>query len=212
MHANPLLHAQFPTPESLAALERVIAAHTAARLHHAAAAAVGNGSDGDGSSGDGGGVLIAQEFVTGEIVGFVKWDAPGQGGKKEERLKENEGEEGDGKLEMSVAGVEGGLSFVCIDPAYQGQGAGSQLTRRVLGMAAEDGLPVYLESTENAVGMYEKLGFKVVDGFEMRIPSRGSSSDELSEVYREHRSQLRQPSLPEIHTGHKPGSAPVADR
>lgn len=52
-------------------------------------------------------------------------------------------------------------------------------------MVAEDGLPVYLESTKNAVGMYEKLGFKAVDGFEMRIPRPGSGADELSEVYRE---------------------------
>jgi hypothetical protein len=50
-------------------------------------------------------------------------------------------------------------------------------------MAAADGMPVYLESTEVAVPMYEKLGFKVIDGFEMQIPRPGSA--ELTQVYRE---------------------------
>lgn len=50
-------------------------------------------------------------------------------------------------------------------------------------MAAADGLPVYLESTEVAVVMYQKLGFRLIDGFEMKIPGPGST--ELSEVYRE---------------------------
>jgi GNAT superfamily N-acetyltransferase len=76
-----------------------------------------------------------------------------------------------------------GLTFVCTDPAYQGRGAGSLLSRKVLEMAAADGMPVYLESTEVAIPMYEKLGFKVIDGFEMEIPSPGSAG--LTEVYRE---------------------------
>ena len=75
------------------------------------------------------------------------------------------------------------LTFVCTDPAYQGRGAGSLLSRKVLEMAAVDGMPVYLESTEVAARMYEKLGFKVIDGFEMQIPRPGSA--ELTQVYRE---------------------------
>ena len=75
------------------------------------------------------------------------------------------------------------MSFVCTDPAYQGHGAGSMLTRRVLEMAATDGLPVYLESTEVAVPMYEKLGFKAINSFEMTIRRPGSAG--VSEVYRE---------------------------
>ena len=60
---------------------------------------------------------------------------------------------------------------------------GSLLTREVLGLAAADGLPVYLESTQVAVPMYQRLGFKIIDGFEMEIPRRGSA--EAVEVYRE---------------------------
>lgn len=33
-------------------------------------------------------------------------------------------------------------------------------------------LPVYLESTEKAVPMYEMFGFVGIDGFEMEIPRR----------------------------------------
>jgi hypothetical protein len=46
------------------------------------------------------------------------------------------------------------------------------LTRSVLDMADADGLPVYLESTENAVLLYEKFGSAVIDRFEMEIPRR----------------------------------------
>lgn len=47
---------------------------------------------------------------------------------------------------------------------------GTLLTRKVVEMAAADGLPVYLESTMLAVPMYEKLGFKAIGSFEMDIP------------------------------------------
>jgi ribosomal protein S18 acetylase RimI-like enzyme len=51
------------------------------------------------------------------------------------------------------------------------------LSQAVLEMAQADGLPVYLESTNVAVKMYEKLGFKRVDSFEMKIPSRGDAGE-----------------------------------
>lgn len=57
------------------------------------------------------------------------------------------------------------------------------MTREVLAMAAADGLPVYLESTAVAVAMYERMGFRAIDGFEMRIPRRGAA--ELTEIYSE---------------------------
>ena len=77
------------------------------------------------------------------------------------------------------------ISFVCIDLKYQCQGAGSLLTSKVLEMAREEGLPVYLESTEVAVKMYEKLKFHTVGGFEMRIPTRDDPKDEGWQVYKE---------------------------
>jgi len=77
------------------------------------------------------------------------------------------------------------MSFVCTDPDFQGRGAGSLLTRAVLDMADVDGLPVYLESTENAVPMYERFGFVAIDEFEMEIPARCGDEMPPSIVYRE---------------------------
>lgn len=43
-------------------------------------------------------------------------------------------------------------------------------------------MPVYLESTLEAVKMYEKLGFSQVDQFEMAVPERDSSG---TQTYKE---------------------------
>jgi ribosomal protein S18 acetylase RimI-like enzyme len=77
------------------------------------------------------------------------------------------------------------LTFVCTDPKFQGLGAGSLLTRHVLMNAKADTMPVYLESTLDAVHMYESLGFKKLDKIQMKIPRRGGDPDELSELYEE---------------------------
>lgn len=59
MDANPLLHAQCPTPESLRSLQRFLEAYYAEQLR-------------DPSSG----VLIARDPGTGVISGFAKWNSP----------------------------------------------------------------------------------------------------------------------------------------
>jgi hypothetical protein len=59
MDSNPLLHAQFPSPDSLSALQAFLKAHTAAQLR-------------DVSSG----ILVAEYPETGLIAGFAKWDSP----------------------------------------------------------------------------------------------------------------------------------------
>lgn len=68
------------------------------------------------------------------------------------------------------------VNFVCVDPKYQGRGIGLWLCEvflnHVVAAAGEDAtLPVYLESTVEAVPMYERLGFKKEDWFEMKIPA-----------------------------------------
>ncbi|KAK0708233.1 hypothetical protein B0H67DRAFT_495469 [Lasiosphaeris hirsuta] len=181
MDSNPLLHVQFPTPESLEALRAFLATYTASQLDNPVS-----------------GVLVARDPETGGVASFAKWDSPSH----PENVKLESGDlqysEGCSRefLDGYVALAEEAkarsfgdkacyrLSFVCTDPANQGQGAGRLLTRRVLEMAAADGLPVYLESTEVAVPMYEKFGFKAIDAFEMEIPTR-SGSTALSEIYRE---------------------------
>lgn len=74
MDANPLLHAQFPTPESLNQLQGFLEAYTAEQTRSAAANAAPAG------------VLVARDAATGMIVGFAKWDSPShlEDGKLEE--------------------------------------------------------------------------------------------------------------------------------
>jgi hypothetical protein len=60
MDSNPLLHAQFPAPDSREALGRFLEAYAAEELRDPAAS----------------GVLVAREPETGAIAGFAKWDSP----------------------------------------------------------------------------------------------------------------------------------------
>ena len=73
MSSNALLHAQFPTPASLAAVEGFLATYAAAQLQTP-------------PGGGGGGALIARDPATGEVVAFARWDSPRepQGGKIED--------------------------------------------------------------------------------------------------------------------------------
>lgn len=44
-------------------------------------------------------------------------------------------------------------------------------------------LPIYLESTLEAVDLYQRLGFVEVDGLQMPIPARGSTTP--CDIYKE---------------------------
>ncbi|KAK4190856.1 hypothetical protein QBC35DRAFT_377081 [Podospora australis] len=180
MYSNPLLHAQFPTPESLRALTSFLEADIAGAIRNAAT-----------------GILVAQDPETGVIAGFIRWTSPSH----PEDVKLESGDlqylEGcrreflDGYTSVAEAAKDRSvgdkpcyrISFVCTDPAYQGRGAGTLLTRKLLEMAEDDRLSVYLESTKVAVPMYEKLGFQAIDAFQMQIPRPGDT--ELSETYEE---------------------------
>ncbi|KAK3995870.1 acyl-CoA N-acyltransferase [Cladorrhinum sp. PSN332] len=187
MDENPLLHAQCPTPRSILSLQKFLKREVASHIR-------------DSDSG----ILVARHPGTGVIVGFARWASPScpESVKLEESASGARDIEGcqyeffDGYVAVAEKAKErvmtaGGLgatgcyhlSFVCIDPAYQGQGAGKMLSKAVLDMAKADGLPVYLESTDVAVNMYAKLGFRRVDSFETRIPSRGGP--EALETYEE---------------------------
>ncbi|KAK3292699.1 uncharacterized protein B0H64DRAFT_329042 [Chaetomium fimeti] len=180
MDANPLLHAQFPAPESLRALRSFLEDYALEQLRNAAS-----------------GFLVARDPETGVVAGFAKWDSPSHPedvklersdlrdleGCRREFLDDYASLAEEAKKRCFGEQVCYCLNFVCIDPAYQGQGAGSLLTRKVLGLAAADGLPVYIESTGVAVSMYQRLGFTTIDGFEMRLPRPAFTA--LSEIYRE---------------------------
>ena len=55
------------------------------------------------------------------------------------------------------------LPLIGVDPSEQGRGCGSALLRRGLARCDADGIPAYLESTnQRNVPLYERFGFKVV--------------------------------------------------
>lgn len=55
------------------------------------------------------------------------------------------------------------LPIIAVDPAYQGQGLGSQLMKHALNRIDEDGLPAYLESSNpRNMSLYERHGFEVM--------------------------------------------------
>ncbi len=61
------------------------------------------------------------------------------------------------------------LMVLAVDPAHQSKGLGSALMRPVLQKADEEGMPCYLEaSNERAVPLYQRHGFKVME--EAQIP------------------------------------------
>jgi ribosomal protein S18 acetylase RimI-like enzyme len=61
-----------------------------------------------------------------------------------------------------VRGPHGHLPYLGVDPDRQGQGVGTRLLQPILGLADDDGLPLYLEtSTERAIAFYRWHGFEV---------------------------------------------------
>ncbi|KAK3401614.1 hypothetical protein B0T20DRAFT_450624 [Sordaria brevicollis] len=213
MQSNPLLHVQFPTPESQSALQDFLAKDTLQKMTLLQSS----------SSQCEEGILVARLEGNDEIVGFIRWDHPPHV-KKEEGEENNEGAKKKKKLEEGeIATIPGcnkdclseyarvtaevkrrngfrgrrrcwHLTFVCVDPKYQGRGIGSSLTRHFLtefvelDNGKEERMPVYLESTVEAVKLYEKLGFEEADRigyFEMELPVRKSGEEGGKIMYRE---------------------------
>ncbi|KAL8305230.1 hypothetical protein RB597_003886 [Gaeumannomyces tritici] len=190
MDANPLLHAQFPTVDSIRRLEVFLAGHYQSTI--------APGSPGRSRA------LVARHLPSRQIVSFAAWDVPAEveAGEvaEEERLESGDITKLKGcqkqylenyaalSASAAVEALKGEkcyhLEFVCTDPQFQRMGAGEALTRAVMAAAQADGmLPVYLESTTVAAALYKRLGFVTLGGFGMDIPKRGSA--EPTEDYRE---------------------------
>jgi ribosomal protein S18 acetylase RimI-like enzyme len=191
---NPLLHAQFPTPASLAGLQTMLARGAMQAIMDPSLGTV---------------FIVATEIETEEVVCFAKWQRPSQESSPHhaEGLQWPEG----AKVELldaygvmveeaqdRVIGQEPcwsmfslflrflwlcsivirsrtllriiALKFICTDPAHQRRGAGSLLTEWGIKRARDDDKRLYLESTVEARSMYEKLGFKAVESLSMALP------------------------------------------
>jgi GNAT superfamily N-acetyltransferase len=58
------------------------------------------------------------------------------------------------------------LYMLAVDPAHQGRGIGAALMRPVLTRCDREGLPAYLEnSNERNLTLYERQGFRVIEEF-----------------------------------------------
>ncbi|KAG9256294.1 acyl-CoA N-acyltransferase [Emericellopsis atlantica] len=57
------------------------------------------------------------------------------------------------------------IELIMTHPSARGQGHASKLVRHVASVA--DGRDVYLDAQGHAIGLYERLGFKVVEGIKM---------------------------------------------
>lgn len=59
------------------------------------------------------------------------------------------------------------LEYLCTDPAYQGNGAGSLLLKWGTDVAAEKSLPCFLLSTDSGHGLYRRRGFRDSEALEL---------------------------------------------
>ncbi|RTE85019.1 hypothetical protein BHE90_000505 [Fusarium euwallaceae] len=75
------------------------------------------------------------------------------------------------------------LVYVSTDPNHQGHGAASKLLSRLMEMAISKSLPIWLESTMNAVLFYEKKGWKKVS--KICTPAPGGAAEFHGGVYEE---------------------------
>jgi ribosomal protein S18 acetylase RimI-like enzyme len=63
-----------------------------------------------------------------------------------------------------MPGLHWYLMLLGVDSQYQGQGHAARLVRGMYPVIDAEGLPTYLETeTEGNVGMYEHLGFRVLE-------------------------------------------------
>lgn len=48
---------------------------------------------------------------------------------------------------------------IAVDPKHQGRGAGAMIVKELINLSNDSNLPIYLESSASAEGLYKKMGF-----------------------------------------------------
>lgn len=109
---------------------------------------------------------------TNRIAGFCKWVAPKPGQQPDTSLP-TWPEDADARLcdetfgawakaHVDLMGSRGHwyLELVATDPKFQGQGAGSLMLGYGSQRADDEGVEAYLEASPEAVGLYERFGFR----------------------------------------------------
>ncbi|TVY85028.1 Allophanate hydrolase [Lachnellula suecica] len=180
--SNVLLHAQFPTPESLATLHSVLSQEILHDIQNAQAA--------------GKVVKVVRDTeADSKIISFAKWDLPNVskvGHQVDSAWHEDTRREFldiyHEKARDAKARVVGDklcyrLTFIGTHPDFQGRGAATLLTKWGLERAKQESFPVYLESTIAASSLYRRLGFVSLDGLSMNLPK--VNRDDGPNVYEE---------------------------
>ena len=67
-----------------------------------------------------------------------------------------------------------GLTYIGTDPQYERRGAATALIQWGLDRCCESGAPAYLESTLEAVPLYERLGFKIAHRVSIILEGTGN--------------------------------------
>lgn len=79
---------------------------------------------------------------------------------------------------LGVANAATDVTFLCTHPKWSRRGAASSLLKQVQDLAAADEKPIILEGTMNAVALYQRMGFVVMETLKMKLPVGGSSEPE----------------------------------
>ncbi|KAF4635966.1 hypothetical protein G7Y89_g2126 [Cudoniella acicularis] len=178
---NILLHAQFPTPASLASLKTFLVQEMLHSIENLEASRKV--------------VLVVRDSeAIDQIISFAKWDLPGIQQNHPVEVSWHE-DVNQGFLKQyynlaeaakdRVVGKEKcyRMTFLGTDPLFQGRGAATLLIKWGIEKAKQDKLPIYLESTIAAASLYRRLGFIAVDGLCMPLPGR--ETDSQPKVYQE---------------------------
>ncbi|ESZ98839.1 hypothetical protein SBOR_0697 [Sclerotinia borealis F-4128] len=169
---NVLLHAQFPTKESLASLHECLKQDVLETLK------AGNVERTN---------LVVRDSNTDQIISIAKWDLPNitkdadgsflsiwpPNDARQDLLDEYTEKAGAAKMRVVGDARCYRLTFVGTHPEHMGRGAGTLLTKWGLSKGSQKDIPVYLESTVSVSSFYRRLGFVSQDGFSMSLSNMG---------------------------------------
>ncbi|RFU24680.1 hypothetical protein B7463_g11657, partial [Scytalidium lignicola] len=142
---------------------------------------------------------------TGKVVGFASWSIPAGKAVPAELEEKEDGGSGGGNLpeipgmnmalwvekisgprdppslalsdpEASNTAEDIGLSFFFVHPDYHRQGIGSLLLEWGIEEADKRGVKVWLTSTPQAIGVYQKKGWEIVNEHKVDLGKHGGST------------------------------------
>ncbi|KAK3491176.1 uncharacterized protein B0T23DRAFT_421464 [Neurospora hispaniola] len=131
------------------------------------------------------------DVATGEIVGMALCDVfiqpkatkeeraypgiPWLAGEQRERADQILGPLCEAREKVMGGGAYIYVHAIAVDPKHQGRGAGAMIVKQLVNLSNDSNLPIYLESSASAEGLYKKMGF-------VRVPKEKASVVHSKEV------------------------------